>query len=184
MGLTKKGWLFETQVFHGLSQLVRELKGAGFMMARGHAKDSGSAGKMNTGQIMLVFEREVHSIQYTEENLEHNALIAFTDEERQDVEEILAHFEGKVKIAGNDPIARVPAEHLYMKCGPMRLPQAGSPSLSMSVVGPHLGEVEMVRVSLNPPLELWHIIPHWLEKRARFDRTSSIASIEGSIDRM
>jgi hypothetical protein len=152
-------------------------------MTRGHAKDSGSGGNMNTGQIMLVFESP-GLIEYSVESAEHNAEAAFSDEERREITDLFSRFDAKVKIAGNDPIARIPVQHVYIKCGPLRKRRDNSSTCALDVVVQHLTEVNMVRVSLNPPPELWGIIPKWLEKRTRHEREELKKSISALSSRL
>lgn len=178
--LSKKGQLYQSPNFLTLHTLANELLSRGFTLTRGHQKDSPSGGRLNTTQTMLVFERP-EVIQYDEEQTTNNVATTFNDEERAEVLEMLAVFEGKVMIFGNDPIERVRVQHLYMKCGPLRSVRGSSPAFAPTAIEDHFVEVDMVRVSLNTPPELVQAIPTWLQYRSRKERDEAKAKIDSSV---
>lgn len=198
MALTKKGLLWQSQGTVDISQFFRQMLELGFNLSRGHAKNSPSGGRLDTYQTMLVFDKP--TIEYSEEQREHNVLTAFSDENRREIEHVFLEVLGpnyKVMIFANDRIARVP-EHLYMKCG-MPTNKTGRPVLAahkgefIIKDGPNfdlltfddvLKEVEMLRLSLNILPADSHLIPMWLEERSRYDRTKSVQSIEDSASRL
>ena len=150
--------LFSSQRFN-LKRFMASLSRMGLVLNRAHKKLNDGQGK--TGQLMLVFGKGTAP----RSDEQYDELVG-TCVGIEDIE--TTGFAWKVEAFNNAAIGRVP-EHIFINCGNPQEHAGDEPSLSMRIqkLAAVAKTKTMVRIAFNLYLDKMHLIPSWVEERAR-----------------
>lgn len=150
-----------------LSQLMFSLRRLGLVLNRAHRKANDGLG--TTTQLMLIFERGKSELPEEQYRGLVEPFIGIGVDHPGYSWQVTARF--------HQAIARVP-DHVLLHCGNPELKEKGvSLTMRERELKEAVGETGMVRMALNIYPHTTHLIPKWVEERARHGQKERIRNL-------